>query len=173
MEVMMSKNIALVFFCIFSGLANAMSVERNFAYESMIEYREESRNLLYGRKGIVNVPSALLREKHFLAGNKSILEKIKQLEDGIEESKYPSERLVDFGIRELISAIKGNLTHIDENGEQMSFSLKDKLDTVTEIVIAYNSLRDGTHSYNDRIRLLLPLWQRVETLLAKSIESRE
>lgn len=148
-----------------------MTVERNFAYESMIEYREERRNLLYGRKGVVNIPSALLREKRFLAGNESVLNKIKQLEDGVEESKYSSEKLVDFGIHELISVIKGNLTHIDENGEEISFSLKDKLAIVTEIVIAYKSLCDGTPS--DRIRLLISFWQRVETLLAKSIESEE
>lgn len=85
----MSKNIALVFWGIFCSFASAMPVERNFAYESMIEYREDSRDLLYGRKGVENVPSALLREKRFLAGNESILSKIKQIEDGIEESKSP------------------------------------------------------------------------------------
>lgn len=168
----MKKYIVLIF-CIISGFAGAMPVEGSFAYESMVEYREESRDLLYGRKGIVNIPSAILREKRFLAGSEPVLEKIKQLEFGVEESEFPPEKLIDFGINELIVAIDSNLIHIDENGESVAFTLKDKLDVVAEIAIAYNSLCDEVHSYSDKVRRLVPFWKRFEVLLSEYIESKK
>ena len=127
-------------------------------YESMIEYRETGRDFLYGRKGVVNLPSALLREKRFLAGNNTIFQDICTLEGIAEREKIFNTELVNFSIEKIVSAIKQTLDHPNEDGDRDKFGLDDKISAVSEIIIAYKSLClnsrvGGTNSQ------MLPFWE--------------
>jgi len=140
------------------------TIEDNFMYQSMIEYREVGRDLLYGRNGVTSIEDALLRERRFLAGNKRILENIKKLEKAAKTDNCFSSEVLDFGIQRVIEDIGTSLSHYDENGDVQYFSLKDKMLAVNEIVFAYRDLSLNVQCYGG-FRGNMLFWERFKVLL--------
>jgi len=155
----------LSFQCLVCG---AMFNDENFSYESMKNYREKEQKCLLGINEPLDLFRALENGKKFIAGNDENLVKINRLETAqIKKGSVSNEAMQNL-IDDLLNK---NMLHFDEDLDEKTFSLEEKISAVSEIVIVYQTVQEKVMEYSPSKRnSLVHFWLQLKYMMQERLK---